>query len=69
MPATVPWFSHLVQPPNQQISTFGSADAPARRVVIEGGLGGVLPSSEGWVVEGPASSEGWVAEGPASSEG
>ena len=38
-------------------------------VVIEGGLGGVLPSSEGWVVEGPASSEGWVAEGPASSEG
>ena len=38
-------------------------------VVIEGGLGGVLPSSEGWVVEGPASSEGWIAEGPASSEG
>ena len=38
-------------------------------VVIEGGLGGVLPSSEGWIAEGPASSEGWIAEGPASSEG
>ena len=69
MPATVPWFSHLVQPPNQQISTFGSADAPARRVVIEGGLGGVLLSSESWVVEGPASSEGWVEGSPAGVEG